>query len=68
MKLSIFSTGVALLAQLALSSPTPTLEEGDVQRANIVKRATITDIATTGYATQNGGQVPLIQAKFYHSY
>ena len=47
---------VPLLATLASALPTPTSEENlVVERANIVKRATITDIATTGYATQNGG-------------
>ncbi|QSZ33223.1 hypothetical protein DSL72_002811 [Monilinia vaccinii-corymbosi] len=55
MKLSILSSGLVLLAQLASAAPTPT-EKGDVvERANVAKRASITDIATTGYATQNGG-------------
>jgi pectate lyase len=54
MKLSVFSTGLALLAQIVSAIPTPTEDNELVQRA-IEKRATITDIATTGYATQNGG-------------
>ena len=53
MKLSLLSTGAVLLAQLVSAVPTPTSEE-IVDRA-IVKRATITDIADSGYATQNGG-------------
>lgn len=58
MKLSILSTVVPLLAQLVVAVPTPTWDEAEiVERADIVKRATITDIATTGYATQNGGLV-----------
>ncbi|KAI9644006.1 hypothetical protein NHQ30_007358 [Ciborinia camelliae] len=55
MKLSILSTGLALLAQFVSAIPTPTESEDIVERANIAKRATITDIATTGFATQNGG-------------
>ncbi|KAF2640555.1 pectin lyase-like protein [Massarina eburnea CBS 473.64] len=39
------------IAGFALASPTPTVEE----RGVIVKRATITDGPTAGYATQNGG-------------
>jgi pectate lyase len=58
MKLSVLSTGLALLSQIVAAVPTPTLDETAVQeRAAIAKRATITDIATTGYATQNGGSV-----------
>ncbi|KAB8290762.1 hypothetical protein EYC80_008399 [Monilinia laxa] len=55
MKLSILSTGLVLLARLASAAPTPTENEDIVERANVAKRASITDIATTGYATQNGG-------------
>jgi len=56
MKLSLLSSSLTLLLQLASGAPTPTSDEAIVQeRANIVKRATVTDIATTGYATQNGG-------------
>jgi pectate lyase len=54
MKLSVFSTSLALLAQIVSAIPTPT-EDELVQRAAIEKRATITDVPTTGYATQNGG-------------
>ena len=57
MKLSILSAGLALVAQLAFAAPTPTDENEIAQRTDIEKRATITDIATTGYATQNGGLV-----------
>jgi hypothetical protein len=53
MKLFILSATFSILA-LVGAAPTPT-ENGDVQRANIVKRATITDVADSGYATQNGG-------------
>jgi pectate lyase len=56
MKLSIISAVIPLLAQLVAAAPTPTWDENEVvERAQIVKRATITDIATTGYATQDGG-------------
>jgi hypothetical protein len=54
MKLSVFSTGLALLLQLAAAVPTPTSDEL-VERANVVKRATITDAADSGYASTNGG-------------
>lgn len=56
MKFSLLSTVVPLLAQLVAAVPTPTLDEAEVaERAQIVKRAAITDVATTGFATQNGG-------------
>ncbi|TVY44789.1 putative pectate lyase A [Lachnellula occidentalis] len=56
MKLSLLSSSLAIFLQLASAAPTPTSDENVVQeKANIAKRATITDIATTGYATQNGG-------------
>ncbi|TVY87853.1 putative pectate lyase B, partial [Lachnellula willkommii] len=56
MKLSLLSSSLAILLQLTSAAPTPTSDENVVQeRAKIAKRATITDIATTGYATQNGG-------------
>ncbi|KAF8862047.1 polysaccharide lyase family 1 protein [Acephala macrosclerotiorum] len=54
MKLSVFSTGLALLSRLAAAAPTPTSDEL-VEHANIVKRATITDVADSGYASTNGG-------------
>jgi len=44
---------VLALAQVAISSPTPTVDVEE--RSNIVKRAAITDVATIGYATLNGG-------------
>ncbi|TVY44626.1 putative pectate lyase A [Lachnellula cervina] len=51
MKFSTISAG--LLATFALAAPTPTANEvADV--AEIVKRASITDVGT-GYASQNGG-------------
>ncbi|ATZ56959.1 hypothetical protein BCIN_14g01630 [Botrytis cinerea B05.10] len=55
MKLSILSTGLAVLAQFVSAAPTPTEGDAIAERANIAKRATITDVATTGFATQNGG-------------
>jgi hypothetical protein len=54
MRFSIFSVYLSILAPIAVAAPTPT-DESIAQRAAIVKRATITDIADTGYATQNGG-------------
>ncbi|RDW85469.1 hypothetical protein BP5796_03794 [Coleophoma crateriformis] len=51
---SIFA-GLAAISPLVLAAPTPTENRDVVERANVVKRAAITDIATTGYATQNGG-------------
>ncbi|TGO60579.1 hypothetical protein BCON_0034g00150 [Botryotinia convoluta] len=55
MKLSILSTGLAVLAQFVSAAPTPTEGDAIAERANIAKRASITDVATTGFATQNGG-------------
>ncbi|KAF5874944.1 putative pectate lyase a protein [Botrytis fragariae] len=55
MKLSILSTGLAVLAQFVSAAPTPTEGDAIAERANIAKRAAITDVATTGFATQNGG-------------
>ncbi len=59
MKFSISATaGFLTLAQWICAAPTVTVEELAVaERANIVKRATITDVATTGYASTNGGFV-----------
>lgn len=44
---------VATLVALATASPTRTVEKGAT--ANVHKRATISDAATLGYASQNGG-------------
>lgn len=44
---------LATLLALVVSSPTPTTDPRD--HVNIEKRATISDVATLGYATQNGG-------------
>lgn len=57
MKLFILSASLVFLFQIAQATPTPTLDETGIQARQIAKRATITDIATTGYATQNGGYV-----------
>lgn len=54
MKLSLFSASIALLSSSVLAAPTPT-ENEIVERARIEGRATVTDVATLGYATQNGG-------------
>ncbi|KAG6358281.1 hypothetical protein INS49_014165 [Diaporthe citri] len=51
MKLS--STLFVLATSLVSASPTPTLEEGVAKVLD--KRASITDAASVGYATQNGG-------------
>jgi len=53
-KMKLFFALVVLLAPSILAAPTPT-ENEHPQRARILKRATITDAATLGYATQNGG-------------
>ncbi|KAL5316576.1 hypothetical protein ACEPPN_015625 [Leptodophora sp. 'Broadleaf-Isolate-01'] len=53
MKFSSAFSGLALLSQLASAIPTPT--ENLVDRAVIVKRATISDAANLGYAQANGG-------------
>jgi len=39
------------LSAVALAAPTPTIEE----RGVLAKRASVTDVPDTGYATQNGG-------------
>ena len=54
MKLSLFSASVALLTSSVLAAPTPT-EDQIFERARLESRATVTDVATLGYATQNGG-------------
>ena len=40
------------LSAIALAAPTPTIEE---KRGVLAKRASVTDVPDTGYATQNGG-------------
>ncbi|KAA8572841.1 hypothetical protein MFRU_003g00560 [Monilinia fructicola] len=52
MKFSVISAG--LLAAFASAAPTPTSEEV-VNRAAIVKRASITDACNIGYASTHGG-------------
>lgn len=52
MKFSLISAG--LLAALASAAPTPTSDE-IVNRAAIVKRASVTDACNIGYASTNGG-------------
>jgi len=52
MKVSIASLGL-VLAQLAHAAPTPTVELN--ARGQIVKRASVTDVPTVGFATLNGG-------------
>lgn len=54
MKFCILSMGLPLLSSLALAAPTATTPQL-VDRAEIVKRAALTDVATTGFASQNGG-------------
>lgn len=51
MKLS--TTLFLLAASLVAATPIPTLEEGAAKA--LAKRASITDAANIGYATQNGG-------------
>ena len=53
MKFSAVAVALAF-AQTAFAAPTPTVEDVE-ERSNIVKRATITDVPTVGYATLNGG-------------
>lgn len=45
---------LSALFTLAAASPTPTIEEVPA-RAHLQKRASISEVATLGYATQNGG-------------
>lgn len=42
------------LPALALAAPTRTIERSE-KRAQLAKRAALTDVPTTGYATENGG-------------
>lgn len=51
-----FTTAFATLLAVVTASPTPTRELYS-NSANIAKRATISDAATLGYASQNGGYV-----------
>lgn len=53
MKFSGLSLGLTVLSSIASAVPTPTQDEV-VARAEIAKRASITDVGT-GYASQNGG-------------
>ncbi|KAL6709613.1 hypothetical protein ACN47E_001041 [Coniothyrium glycines] len=46
-------SSVLALAQLCLSAPTPTVDA--IEDRSIEKRASVTDVATVGYATLNGG-------------
>jgi pectate lyase len=46
-------SAVLALAQLSLSAPTPTVEF--LEDRSIEKRAAISDVATVGFATLNGG-------------
>jgi pectate lyase len=48
-------SAVLALAQLSLSAPTPTVEF--LEDRSIEKRAAISDIATVGFATLNGGTI-----------
>ncbi len=57
MKFYILFTG-ALLASLNAAAPTPTRNDVEVVgRAEIAKRATITDSCDIGYASTNNGLV-----------
>jgi pectate lyase len=53
MKFSILSAG--LLAAVASAAPTPTQNGDLVDRAEIAKRAAITESCSIGYASTNGG-------------
>jgi pectate lyase len=48
---------LALASLLALTAATPTPTQPESGTARIAKRATISDKATLGYATLNGGYV-----------
>ncbi|KAI5918171.1 pectate lyase [Camillea tinctor] len=49
-----FTAAVALLATTVFAAPTPT-EDGPLDARTVQKRASITDAADIGYASQNGG-------------
>ncbi|KAF2085569.1 polysaccharide lyase family 1 protein [Saccharata proteae CBS 121410] len=53
MKASILAIALSTIAQLAVAAPSRTIEHK--AKANLVKRASITDGPDVGYATQNGG-------------
>jgi pectate lyase len=46
---------LALTSLLALSAATPTPTQPEEGTARLAKRATISDAANLGYASQNGG-------------
>jgi pectate lyase len=46
-------SAILAFAQITLSAPTPTVDT--LEDRSIEKRASVTDIATIGYATLNGG-------------
>lgn len=50
-----FLSMITGLAAVAIATPTPTSEEG--AGPVLGKRASVTEIANLGYATQNGGYV-----------
>jgi hypothetical protein len=52
-KMKLSSALLLLAAALVSAAPTPTIEESADKI--LVKRASITDAANVGYATQNGG-------------
>lgn len=56
---------LSLLLSLAAASPTATFKEV-AEPAHIVKRATITDAASIGYASVNGGCVSAFMENAFH--
>jgi pectate lyase len=50
---SFVLSAILAFAPLSLAAPTPTLEP--LEDRSIEKRAAVTDVATVGYATLNGG-------------
>ncbi|KAM0330964.1 hypothetical protein ACHAQA_003921 [Verticillium albo-atrum] len=48
-----FTSVLSMLVAVASAAPTPTVDE--VEHAHIEKRATISEVATLGYASTNGG-------------
>lgn len=51
--MKLLTTLFLLAPALVSAAPTPTIDEGAVKV--LAKRASITDVADIGYATQNGG-------------